>query len=74
MEIGQRTENENEMDKKDERNQKAKMYPLAHLSGYHPLTLPLEVYEGYHINKRRNWTKEACVNPLVKRSLSWFLV
>ena len=75
MGIGRRRENEEETDKKDEGQQKVKMCLLAHPSRYYPLTLPLEVYEGYQpINKRRKWTKEVSAKPLVNRSPSWFLV
>ncbi len=55
--------------------QEAKLCQRAQASGHYPLTLPLEVYDGYQpINKCHKWTKEACVNPLVKRTLSWCLV
>ncbi len=75
LEIGRRTENEEETNKKDERNQKVKMCLCGTSSGYYLLTLPLEVYEGYQpINKRRKWMKEVCAKPLVNRSPSWFLM
>ena len=76
VETGQRTEMDMQNDKKDERNEKAKMYHLRHslltTTPQHSLSRFTAGYQP--MSKRRKWTKEACANPLVKRSLSWCLV